>query len=130
MIAKKNKKVKSIINDWKRRLSIVGFVFLIAVLLNANIRIFIEKNKAEKELKKIEDAIEIEVKEKERYNFELGKSSGEEYLEKIAREELGLQKPGEQIIVIKKQEEIEQEEEQNKGTMEKIVDWFKGFLPE
>ncbi|MDD3292701.1 MAG: septum formation initiator family protein [Candidatus Pacebacteria bacterium] len=130
MIAKKNKKVKGIINDWKRRLSMVGFMFLIIVLLNANIRIFIEKNKSEKELKKIEDAIEIEAKEKERYNFELGKSSGEEYLEKIAREELGLQKPGEQIIVIKKQEEIEQEEEQNKGAMEKIVDWFKGFLPE
>ncbi len=130
MIAKKNKKVKSIINDWKRKLSIVGFAFLIIVLLNANIRIFIEKNKSEKELKKIEDMIEVEVKEKERYDFELGKSSGEEYLEKIAREELGLQKPGEQIVIIKKQEEIEQEEEQNKGFMEKVVDWFKGFLPE
>ena len=130
MIAKKNKKVKSIINDWKKKLSIAGFMFLVVVLLNANIRIFIEKNKSEKELKKIEDMIEVEVKEKERYDFELGKSSGEEYLEKIAREELGLQKPGEQIVIIKKQEEVEQEEEQNKGFMEKVVDWFKGFLPE
>jgi len=130
MITKKTKKVKTLINDWKRKLSILAFAFLIIVLLDANIKIFKEKNKSQKELEKIEKAIEAETKEKDRYNFELGKTDSSEYLEKIAREELGLQKPGEQVIIIKKQEELKEEKEESQNFFQKAFNWFKNLLPE
>lgn len=130
MITKNKKKVKTFIDDWKRRLSILGFIFLIIILLDANIKIFREKNRSQKELEKIETAIEKETKEKDRYNFELGKTDSSEYLEKIAREELGLQKPGEQIIIIKKQEELQKEKEETQSFMKRVSNWFKNLLPE
>ena len=131
MIAKKNKKVKSIITNLKRRLAIAGLVVLFIVLLNANIRILTEKQKAQKELQKVEESIEKTTKEKDNYNFQLGKSDSEEYLEKVAREDLGLQKPGEQVIVIKKQEDSQNSEDSgNTGFMQKIFNWVKGLLPE
>ncbi len=130
MITKKTKKVKTLINDWKRKLSILAFAFLIIVLLDANIKIFKEKNKSQKELEKIGKAIEAETKEKDRYNFELGKTDSSEYLEKIAREELGLQKPGEQVIIIKKQEELKEEKEESQNFFQKAFNWFKNLLPE
>jgi len=131
MIAKKNKKVKSIITNLKRRLAIAGLVVLFIVLLNANIRILTEKQKAQKELQKVEESIEKTTKEKDNYNFQLGKSDSEEYLEKVAMEDLGLQKPGEQVIVIKKQEDSQNSEDSgNTGFMQKIFNWVKGLLPE
>lgn len=131
MIAKKNKKVKSIITDLKRKLAIAGFAVLIIVLLNANIKIWQEKQKAEKELQKVEESIEDITKEKDNYNFQLGKSDSEEYLEKVAREDLGLQKPGEQVIVIKKQEDSQNTGgNENAGFMQKVFNWVKGLLPE
>jgi cell division protein FtsB len=131
MIAKKNKKVKSTIIDLKRKLAIVGLAFLFIVLLNANIRIWQEKQKAQKELAKVEESIEKTTKQRENYDFQLGKSNSEEYLEKVAREDLGLQKPGEQVIVIKKQEDSQNTENTgNIGFMQKIFNWFKGLLPE
>jgi len=111
-------------------LSILAFAFLIIVLLDANIKIFKEKNKSQKELEKIGKAIEAETKEKDRYNFELGKTDSSEYLEKIAREELGLQKPGEQVIIIKKQEELKEEKEESQNFFQKAFNWFKNLLPE
>jgi len=131
MIAKKNKKVKSIIVDLKRKLGILGLAILFIVLLNANIRIWQEKQKAEKELQKVEESIEDITKQKDNYNFQLGKSDSEEYLEKVAREDLGLQKPGEQVIVIKKQEDSQNTQDNgNIGFMQKIFNWVKGLLPE
>jgi len=131
MIAKKNKKVKSIITDLKRKLAIAGFAVLIIVLLNANVKIWQEKQKAQKELQKVEESIEEIGKEKDNYNFQLGKSDSEEYLEKVAREDLGLQKPGEQVIVIKKQEDSQNTEGNgNIGFMQKVFNWVKGLLPE
>jgi len=65
-------------------------------------------------LKKLEATTESLNKEKEKLDFELGNTNSEAYLEKVAREELGLQKPGEQVIVIKKEgEEVKSEEEKS-----------------
>lgn len=131
MIAKKNKKVKSFIAELKRRV-LFGILFFTTIfLLYTNIKIMEERKRAEKELEKIEVQIETKEKEKDRYNFELGKSDTEEYLEEIAREELGLQKEGEQIIIIKKQGEEENPEQlENKSFIDKIMNWFKELLPE
>lgn len=131
MIAKNNKKVKGIFNDLKRKVILGGLIFLVVFMLYTNIKIIEERKRAEKELIKIEEQIQDKQKEKDKYNFELGKSNTEEYLERVAREELGLQKPGEQVIIIKKQEEEGGAEQiKNKSFIEKIFDWFEGLLPE
>lgn len=131
MIAKNSKKVKGIINDLKRKAILGGLIVLVVFMLYTNIKIMEERKRAEKELDKIEAQIEEKQKEKDRYNFQLGKSDTEGYLEKVAREELGLQKPGEQIVIIKKQEEEKDAEQiRDQGFIEKIFSWFRELLPE
>jgi len=131
MIAKKNKKVKTLIAEFKRRVIFGILLFSVIFLLYTNIKIMEERKRAEKELEKIEVQIETKEKEKDRYNFELGKSDTEEYLEEIAREELGLQKEGEQIIIIKKQGDTESTEQiENRSFIDKVINWFKELLPE
>ncbi len=131
MIAKKNKKVKTFIAEFKRRVIFGILLFSVIFLLYTNIKIMEERKRAEKELEKIEVQIETKEKEKDRYNFELGKSDTEEYLEEIAREELGLQKEGEQIIIIKKQGDTESTEQiENRSFIDKVINWFKELLPE
>ncbi|HOC53752.1 MAG TPA: septum formation initiator family protein [Candidatus Pacearchaeota archaeon] len=131
MIAKKNKKVKTLIAEFKRRVIFGILLFSVIFLLYTNIKIMEERKRAEKELEKIEAQIETKEKEKDRYNFELGKSDTEEYLEEIAREELGLQKEGEQIIIIKKQGDTESTEQiENRSFIDKVINWFKELLPE
>ena len=131
MIAKNSKKVKGIISDLKRKVILGGLIFLVVFMLYTNIKILEERKRAEKELFKIEEQIKEEEKEKDKYNFQLGKSNTEEYLEKVAREELGLQKPGEQVVIIKKQEEEKRSEQiEDQGFVEKIFNWFRELLPE
>jgi cell division protein FtsL len=133
MIPKRGKKVKSIINDWKKKLVIIALGFLVIILLNANIKIIGEVRKGNKELNEVEETIDKLTKEKDKLNFELGKSDSSEYLEKVAREDLGLKKPGEQVIVIKKEEETKKEsvEENTRFQFFKnIFNWIKEKLPE
>ncbi|MCK9626910.1 MAG: septum formation initiator family protein, partial [Bacteroidales bacterium] len=59
-----------------------------------------------------------------------GETYSDEFLERIAREDLGMQKPGETIYIIKKEaDEIELEEEKSYNFFERIINWLKS-LPE
>ncbi len=132
MIAKKRKKEKSVWKDLTRRAKLFLSVAFVIFLAYTNIRIFAEIKKGDKDLKKIEAIIEALNKEKDRLNFELGNIDSEAYLEKVAREELGLQKAGEQVIVVKKEGEGEGMEKENKRFqfLKDIFNWIKGKMPE
>jgi len=132
MIAKKRKKEKSILKDWTRKAKVFLSVVFVLFLAYTNIKIFVEIRKGDRELRKIEGIIEALNKEKEKLNFELGSTDSEAYLEKVAREELGLQKPGEQVIVIKKEGEGESEGKESGGFqfLKDIFNWIKGKMPE
>lgn len=114
MIAKKRKKEKSAFQKIAEKVKVLLWIALIGFLVYTNVNIFLEIEKGGKDLKKLKATTESLNKEKEKLNFELGNTNSEAYLEKVAREELGLQKPGEQVIVIKKEgEEVKSEEEKS-----------------
>jgi len=114
MIAKKRKKEKSAFQKIAEKVKVLLWIVLIGFLVYTNVNIFLEIEKGGKDLKKLEATTESLNKEKEKLDFELGNTNSEAYLEKVAREELGLQKPGEQVIVIKKEgEEVKSEEEKS-----------------
>ncbi|MDD3170202.1 MAG: septum formation initiator family protein [Candidatus Paceibacterota bacterium] len=132
MIAKKRKKEKSVWKDFTGKAKVFLSIAFVLFLAYTNIRIFVETQKGDRELKRIEAIIEALNKEKEKLNFELGNTASEAYLEKVAREELGLQKPGEQVIVVKKEGEGEGVEKET-GRFQFLKDvfsWIKEKMPE
>jgi len=132
MIAKKRKKEKSIFQKIAEKAKVFLWIVLIGFLVYTNVNIFLEIERGGKDLKNLEAATESLNKEKEKLDFELGNTNSEAYLERVAREELGLQKPGEQVIVIKKEgeEEKKEEEKSNFQFFKNIWEQIKEKLPE
>lgn len=124
---KKNKK--------RRNAKSIFFLIFFGVLLLAgigflswtNIKI---KQRRERLLSRVEN-LKKEIQMLEEKNKELkrqvSQSGTPEYLEKVAREQLGLKAPGEEVVIISKEneekEEVKAEEEQ--GWWQKIKNFFK-----
>ncbi|MDD2274711.1 MAG: septum formation initiator family protein [Candidatus Pacebacteria bacterium] len=128
MVAKKRKKF-----NFKKVKTIFYFLtisFFVIVLLISCFNIYKKRVTAEKELNILNQEIDGLNREKDLLNFTLGETHSDEFLEKIAREELGMQKPGETIYIIKKElSEKEQIKEENYSFFERIMNWLKS-LPE
>lgn len=103
MLPKQNKNKKGFS---KRELFIsiffaVMFVGLVGVLITANYKI---NQKRDELIKKI-DGLKKQIQEAQQKNEQLSKdinqANSQEQLEKIAREQMGLKKPGEEVVIIK-----------------------------
>ncbi|HNY36186.1 MAG TPA: septum formation initiator family protein [Candidatus Pacearchaeota archaeon] len=138
MLAKKYKKVKWGIHFNKRKISIVfwsifGFWFIF-FLLYSNIKIFQKRTELNKNLETLDSTVESLTKEKDSLNFSLGETNSSEYLEKVAREDLGMQKPGEQVVIIKKDSNVSKNNNSDNNVLQiftGFVNWIKGlFKPE
>lgn len=137
MLAKKYKKVKWGIHFNKRKISIVfwsifGFWFVF-FLLYSNIKMLQKRTELDKNLKTLDSTVESLTKEKDSLNFSLGETSSSEYIEQVAREDLGMQKPGEQVVIIKKESSVIKSDDSNKALqiISEFVDWIKNlFKPE
>jgi cell division protein FtsB len=130
MLAKKQKKRKGMpIKINKNKIATAFWIFFCAVfvgyLLYCNIRIFEKRNNIKKSADKLDQSINTLTKEKETLSFTLGQTYSEDYIEKVAREDFGMQKSGEEVIVIKKQggESSTTASSQN-GIWQKIVSWL------
>jgi len=66
------------------------------------------------------DALKKEIADSEQKNKELkediSQAGSPEYLEKVAREKLGMKAPGEQVVVITKESEVEQKPSEQKAS--------------
>ncbi|MBU0476509.1 septum formation initiator family protein [Patescibacteria group bacterium] len=74
---------------------------------------------------------EIEILEKKNQEFQAGISqiSKEDHLEKEARENLGLKKPGEEVVVVLPPEEVNKEKDkQEKNLWQKFLDPVRNFF--
>jgi|WetSurMetagenome_2_1015567.scaffolds.fasta_scaffold213973_2 cell division protein FtsB len=134
MLPKKGKKVKWGVRINKRGLSIffwsVFCVWFVAFLLYSNIKIFQKRTDLGKELEKLDNNIETLSKEKDSLKFSLGETYSQEYLEKVAREDLGMQKAGETVVVIKKNNQ-ESSSAEKTNVLQNILNWFNSlFKPE
>ncbi|MDD4531310.1 MAG: septum formation initiator family protein [Candidatus Pacebacteria bacterium] len=134
MLPKKGKKVKWGIHINKKKVSIVFWalfcLWFVAFLLYSNIKIFGKRAEMGKELQKLDNTAENLTKESDLLKFKLGETYSEEYLERVAREDLGMQKAGETVVVIKKSG-AEEGAEKEQGILQNITNWFNSlFRPE
>ena len=135
MLAKKHKKVKWGIRINKKKIAIVFWAFFglwfVVFLFYSNVKIFQKRTDLDKNLEVLDSNVESLIKEKDSLNFRLGETNSEAYLEQVAREDLGMQKPGEQIVIIKKDSGLEKDNNDGNGVLKVIsgvVDWIKSWF--
>lgn len=134
MLTKKRKKAKGFdFGELKNKGFFVLLFFLAFYLFGNNINIYLKTREAAKGYNKAENLEETLTKEQEKLNFELGKSYDAYYLEKIAREDLGFQKEGEQVIIVNKDKDNGETETKRTGFwgfVDSVFEKVKGILPE
>ena len=136
MVAKKRKKGKWKINFNRKKVTNYFFlsfsIVLISFLALSCFNIYQKQRSSEKDMNSLIEEIERLEKERDLLNFTLGETFSDEYLERVAREDLGMQKPGEKIYVIKKDINLEEEKEEllEDSLFDKIKKWFSNILPE
>jgi cell division protein FtsB len=135
MLAKKGKKRKVKKSKPKQALPrVFGTIFVLfaVYLLYTNIMIFIERSKIDSNYKNLNAAAANLSKEKETLKMQLGETYSDQYLERVAREELGLQKEGEKIVVIKKSEGNDEKstdtQAKSAGPLDELFKWISEKL--
>jgi len=127
MIAKRRKKKKSFQEIFLSVLFVFFTLAIIGLLAVSNFKI----RERRKELLSQIETLEKEIQNVEKKNQELkagiSESQTEDYLEKEAREKLGLKKPGEEVVAIKKiqSEEKQKEQKEEKSLWQKILEFLK-----
>ncbi|MFA5178248.1 MAG: septum formation initiator family protein [Candidatus Paceibacterota bacterium] len=133
MVAKKSKKRKA---PRKHNLAttifwLFGCAFLLVYLSYSNFRIFFEQYENNKNLIQLNKAADLLQSQKTKLSAELNVTGSEEYVEKVAREEFGYKKEGEQVVVIKKEENKslgETNQTNNLQFFENIKKWIVGLF--
>lgn len=133
MVAKKSKKRKP---QKKHNLAttifwLFGCAFLLVYLSYSNFRIFFEQYENNKNLIQLNKAADSLQSQKTKLSAELNVTGSEEYVEKVAREEFGYKKEGEQVVVIKKEENKslgEADQTNNLQFFENIKKWIVGLF--
>lgn len=127
MITKKAKNGKS----WKNKIS--GFILLFIIIIFIGFFSYVnwKINKRRSDLLEKISSLEQELQELENKNQELKQKQAEagtgDYIEKVARDQLELKKPGEEVVVIQKEPasaESSGEAEENKTWWDKIKSIF------
>jgi len=93
---------------------IVTIIIIIALISVFNFyQNIVKLNQIEKEIDEIENQIARAETENEKLKEQIDNSSSYEYIEEVAREKLGLVKPGEKMFIPVEKEEEESEEEES-----------------
>ena len=127
MIADFKKKQNSLQGRFLLLLGGVIVLLIIILLIIANIKIYQKRRQLISRIQTLENKIQ-EVKEKN-YDLKEGisNSDNDEYTERVAREELDLQKPGEKVFsFINEKESNKEENNTNKNNILKV--WFKTII--
>ena len=124
MIAKFRKKKK--LSSWKNIffsiLFKVLFLLVIGFLIVTNLKINQRRAQLTARTASLKEEIEILEQKNQELKENISQAGGEEYLEKVARERLGLKAPGEEVVVITGEREEEKEEvKEEEGT------WWEKF---
>jgi len=102
-------------------------VWFVVFLLYSNIKIFSKRAELNRDLDSLDSTIGSMTKEEDSLKFSLGQTSSDAYLEKVAREDLGMQKAGEKVLVIKKSDTASSNANNNGGILQKISNWFNSI---
>ncbi|MBI2450550.1 MAG: septum formation initiator family protein [Candidatus Nealsonbacteria bacterium] len=95
---------------------LISFLILIVVgfLVVSNFRINQKRAKLNAQIEQLKEEIRMAQEKKQQLQAQLYQSAQGEYLEKEARENFNLQKPGEEVVAILPQEEESQQKEKTK----------------
>ena len=133
MITKRRKKEKPFRNILASLLFfslILGVVGFLAVSnLSANKR----REELNDRISSIKKGIEDLGNKKKELEVSASETGEEDYLEKVAREQLNLKKPGEEVVTIlspEQEQKKENETEEEKGFWQKILDPVRNFFEE
>ncbi len=116
----------------KEKINYTTFFVLItimAVLIFFNVKLWNERKITKEQLQRSEEELGRISDEKEKMEEKIQTIDIEEKIERVAREQLLLKKEGENVIIISREEEIENEEineeEKEKGFFESLIEIFK-----
>lgn len=124
MIAKRRKKKKSLENIFFQVFFVFFSIGIVIFLIVSNLRINRKREKLISQINTLQEEIQILEEKNERLKANISQTEQESYLEEEARERLGLKKPGEEVVAIKKIEAEEEPEqpESEKGLWQKILE--------
>jgi len=134
MIAKKRKNKKRFLTPGKKSLFLAIFILpLVVYMAVANIRLNEERQKVLKDLAQVKQTSETYSEKEKNLNSLLTQASTPAALEKVARESFNLQKPGEKILVVKKDDSAAstsgvEASKQAGFSLQTVTDWVKGKL--
>lgn len=124
MIAKFRKKKKR--SSWKSiffsMFSALLFIFIIVFLFITNWKISQRRSELTNRIETLKQEVAILEEKNEEIKEKISQSGKEEYLEQVARDELSLKAPGEEVVVVKKEGEEEKEE-----VKEEEKTWWEKF---
>ena len=106
---------------------LTGFSVVAAVvfLIILNLRINQERAKLQSEIENLAGELQKSQLEREELLSKISKAQSEDYLEKIARQDLNLQKEGEKVVAFVIEEKAKEEEEEEKSFLQKFFEIFK-----
>lgn len=125
MIAKKFKKKKSFQTTLFQILFGLFAIALAIFLIISNLRINKRRQELISQIEFLEKEIQIFEEKNQQLKAGIAQTESESYLEKEARERLGLKKPGEEVVVIKKVESEEAEKPEEKSFWDKVWEKLK-----
>jgi len=124
---KKNKKGSSRRDIFFSVLLGVSLLLVIGFLISTNLKISERRKKLASRIENLKKEIQILEERNKELKEKVLRAGSKDYLEKVAREQLGFKAPGEEVVVITKEEEKEEKEtekeEENRNWWEKLKFW-------
>ena len=103
----------------------VLLVLVIGFLINTNMKISRRRAELTNRITTLKQEIGILEEKREELKEKVSQAGSEEYLEEVARDQLDMKAPGEEVVVVtKKEEEKEEEEKEKRGWWEWIKSKF------
>lgn len=125
---KKNKN-KNAFSPILFKLGAVLLLIVAVLLVVADIKVYQKKKQLNSQIKSLENKIAELKKENENLEKNISSIDDQSYIEKIAREELNLQKPGEKVVsFIETEGQKNQNDSSKKGILEVWLGWIGGIF--
>ena len=117
---------------FRKILLIGGLILTLLVFISlvfADINVYNKRKKLDSQIENLKNKIQDIESENKNLKENISKTNDEKYIEKIAREELDLQKPGEKVFSFVKDSSQPQQNNQNqKNFFQQWLDWLKGLF--
>lgn len=106
----------------------VAVLSICVVLVVANINIYQKKQRLNARIEALKTQIANLQAENDKLQEVIGNANNDAYIEKVAREDLGLQKPGEKVVSFVKAQPEGRPNEEHKNVWSAWLGWFAGWI--